>query len=157
ESWRTPLAAGSRVMSPGSYAQDLTGDGKPDVVTPIFNINSLESFAVFDGTTGAIVRSTPLQTIASGGDQTTTGSLVAVSGDGVADLVTPLHSIGQVAIDLTASPMRTLWTIPLDSQALTANGTIAAAHVDPSGLSLLRFNGDIAYGPYARYTLSGDV
>jgi MYXO-CTERM domain-containing protein len=154
ESWRTPLAAGASILMPGPYAQDLTGDGVPDLIVPLFNINSLESFAVFDGATGAIVRSTPLQTIYPGGDQTMVGSLVDVNGDGVPDLVIPLHDVGSVAIDLSKDPMTSLWTI---GSPPAISGTIAASQVDLQGTSLLRFNGNVGVGPYAHYSLSGAV
>lgn len=156
--WRTPLAAGATLLMPGPYAQDLTGDGVPDLLLPQFDINSLESLAIFDGTTGAIVQSTPLQTIAPTGDQTQTGSLIDVNGDGVPDLVTPLHDIGQIAIDLTKNPMSALWTLTPASLAVTAiSGTIAAAPVDDQGPTLLRFNGNVGDGPYERYSLGGSL
>ncbi|HEY8088310.1 MAG TPA: hypothetical protein VIF09_10710, partial [Polyangiaceae bacterium] len=68
ESWRTELAPGAQILFPGPYAQDLTGDGVPDLLVPVDNINSLESFAIFDGRNGTIVRSTPLGSIGLGGD-----------------------------------------------------------------------------------------
>jgi hypothetical protein len=156
ESWRTPLAAGTSFNVPGPYAQDLTGDGVPDVVAPLFNVNSLESFAIFDGKTGAIVRSTPLQTMFPTGDQTATGSLVDVSGDGVPDLVLPVHSVGPVAIDLTKTPMAAIWTIDGSSPQATG-GTIAAAPVDAQSTGLLRFNGNFGVGEYAHYSIAGKV
>ena len=156
ESWRTPLAAGASILMPGPSAQDLTGDGVPDFVVPLFNINSLESFAIFDGTTGAIVRSTPLQTITATGDQTMTGSLVDVNGDGVADLVLPVHSVGPVAVDLSKDPMTAIWTVP-GSSPPAISGTVAASAVDAQGESLLRFNGNVGVGEYARYSLAGAI
>jgi hypothetical protein len=156
ESWRTPLADGDQIASPGPYALDLTGDGFPDVLTGVWNINGLESLALFDGTTGTIVRSTPVATITPGGDALTTGSLVDVNGDGVPDLVNPAHDFGDVAVDLSVDPMRTIWTIAPATSA-PVNGTIAAAAVDGQGTSLLRSNGNSGFGYYARYSTAGAV
>ncbi|HEY8041536.1 MAG TPA: VCBS repeat-containing protein, partial [Polyangiaceae bacterium] len=73
------------------------------------------------------------------------------------DLVVPVHTIGQVAINLNVSPMSALWTISAGSPAPTYSGTIAAAPVDSQGPALLRFNGNVGSGPYARYSLAGSV
>jgi hypothetical protein len=157
ETWRTPLAPGTQILPPGLYAQDLTGDGIPDPIVSQFNINSLESLAVFDGTTGVVVRSTPLASIATG-DQTTTGALVDVNGDGVPDLVAPLHPAGEVAFDLTTNPMSLLWTVSLDAVTPpTYAGTIAALRVDANGSGLLRFNGNLGSGAYMHISLAGKV
>ena len=135
----------------------MNGDGTADLIVPVSNINSLESLAIFSGTTGTIVRSTPLATIVATGDETTTGALVDVNGDGVPDLVSPVHDVGDVAIDLTADPMLSLWTIPYDPSTKRLNGTIAAAPVDGAGPSLMRSNGNTGAGQYARYARTGTV
>jgi hypothetical protein len=157
EVWRTTLAAGTSIYPPGPYALDLTGDGNADLVVPLVDVHALESLAVFDGTTGALVTSTPLDTIASGGDVTTTGSLVDVNGDGVLELVVPVPTVGIVAIELAASPMRALWTGPTGATLPSYGGTVAAANLDTQGLGLVRSNGNAGAGPYMRVSLGGAV
>jgi hypothetical protein len=157
EVWRTPLAAGGSLLMPWPWALDLTGDGFPDVLAPLFNVNSLESFAVFDGKTGAVVRSTPLQAIFPTGDQTMTGSLADVNGDGQPDLVLPVHSVAPVAIDLSKDPMTPIWAVTAAGSPPAISGTILAAPVDSSGVSLLRVNGNVGIGEYVRYSLGGVV
>jgi len=158
ELWRTPLAIGTQVQPVGAYAQDLTGDGVPDPIVTQVNINSLESIAIFDGATGVLVRSTPLASIVPSGQLTLVGTLVDVNGDGVPDLVTPVFATGEVAIDLSASPMTAVWTIVQSAVTpLTYNGTMATATVDSTGPSLLRFDGNTGIGAYFRASLAGSV
>jgi hypothetical protein len=156
ELWRTPLAAGTTVYCPGRYASDFTGDGYPDLLIELMDVNALASIAIFDGVTGSLVRSTPLQTIAASADATYTGSLVDVNGDGSLDLVADIQTVGTVAIDVSSNPMSALWTVPV-SVLPDYDGTIAAIAVDSTGTSLLRVNGNGGLGPYARYSLSGAV
>ncbi len=156
EVWRTQLAAGATTWLPGGYAADVRGLGQPDLIVPQIDIHSRESIAIFDGVTGGIVRSTPLATIFAGADEMAAGSLVDLNGDGVVDLATPVSSIGQVAINLGASPMSPIWSV--SAQTLpSSNGTIGAAAVDSQGLSLLRFNGGTGFGSYARLSSTGLV
>jgi hypothetical protein len=157
ESFTIPLAPGAHVLSPGAYAQDMNGDGTADLVVPVLNINSLESIAIFSGSTGTVLRSTPLATIVPKADTTTTGALADVNGDGVKDLIAPLHDVGDIAVDLSVDPMALIWSVPFDQNAQRINGTIAAAAVDPAGPSLLRFNGNNGLGQYARYSRAGAV
>jgi hypothetical protein len=157
ESWRTPLAPGAQVSTPGPYAIDLNGSGTDDLVAPVTNINSLESIAVFDSQTGVIAQSTPIASIVSGLDELGTGCLVDINGDGIADLVTPGHAGGDLAIDLTKNPMQAFWDIPYNPSIPRINGTIAGATVDATGTSLLRFNGNNGFAQYARYSLDGGV
>jgi hypothetical protein len=53
--------------------------------------------------------------------------------------------------------MESIWDIPYDPNAQRVNGTLCAAATDPSGVSLLRVNGNNGFGPYARYSLGGMV
>jgi outer membrane protein assembly factor BamB len=151
EIWRTPLAAGASVFSPGPYTYDFTGDGYPDLLFQIEDINQLASLAIFDGSTGALVRSTPLQTVAPGADFALAGSLTDVNGDGKPDLVEDIQTVGMIGIDLSASPMASLWTASSLPDYL---GTVSAVAVDSTGTSLLR-TGEV--GPYARYSPSGTL
>lgn len=146
EAWRTALAPGSTVTTPGAYATDLTGDGYPDVLVGITDLSTTESLALFDGQSGMLVRSTPIASIQPGADQLETGSLVDVNGDGILELVAPEHADGILAIDLSTNPFGKLWLIPHGSPP-AVSGTIAVAQLNAGGPQLLRSNGAIAFGP----------
>jgi hypothetical protein len=156
QNWRTDLAPGTWIWIPGPYAGVVNSAGETDLVVPTININNLESLAIFQSTTGMLKSSTPLKTIDPAADDTTTGSLVDVNGDGIADLVTPAPFGGQNAIDLTTDPMHAIWTIPGTSLP-GLSGTIAAVDVDGQGASLLRFDGNLGSGSYGRFSLNGTL
>ena len=161
EVWRTPLSTGVQVVSPGVYALDLTGDGNDDVLISLTDTNtSQESLAVYDGVSGALVRSTPIGSIVSGADELLTGSLVDVNGDGKLDLVTPLHSAASIlAIDLQPQPFGQIWLTPQGSGMPAAyNGTITFAPIGSGKTpSLLRSNGNNGFGPYEVLSSSGQI
>jgi hypothetical protein len=154
QNWRTELAVGTGITIPGPYAGVVRVAGETDLVVPTVNINHLESLAVFDTATGMLQSSTPLKTIEPAADDTTTGSLVDINGDGIEELVTPAPFGGQIAIDLTTDPMHASWSIPGTSFP-GISGTIAAVTVDSQGTSLLRFDGNLGSGSFGRFTLSG--
>jgi hypothetical protein len=156
ENWRTPLAAGTWISIPGPYAGVVRVAGETDLVVPTININSIESLSVWDTATGTLLSSTPLKTIEPAADDTTTGTLVDINGDGIEELVTPAPFGGQVAIDLTTDPMHASWTIPGTSLP-GISGTIAAIPVDSQGTSLIRFDGNLGSGAFGRFTLSGTL
>jgi hypothetical protein len=81
------------------------------------------------------------------------GSLVDVNGDGKPDLVTTVHSLGAVAIDLSSDPMRAIWS---DTRTDWLSGTISGATVSGTP-SLLRSGGNNGFGSYLRLSLDGTV
>jgi uncharacterized protein (TIGR03382 family) len=159
EQWRTTLAAGTQVYSPGAYALDLTGDGNDDLVLCLLDIHTRESLAIFDGVSGTLVRSTALTSVQAESDIASTGALADINGDGTLDLAVPVHSLGSVvAVDLTQQPFALLWTAQQPANDPVWNGTVTYAPVGaPQTPALLRSNGNNAMGPYERVSLAGSI
>jgi uncharacterized protein (TIGR03382 family) len=159
EQWRTMLAAGTQVYSPGSYAIDLTGDGNDDLLACLVDIYSRESLAIFDAKSGTLVRSTPITTVKENSDFASTGALTDVNGDGKLDLVVPVNTWQSVfAVDLTQQPFALLWFAQQPGTAPAYNGTVTVAPVGAAKTpSLLRTNGHNALGPYEKISLAGSI
>jgi hypothetical protein len=163
-SWSTSLDPGTTVYSPGAYAVDLNGDGNDDLVLSLFDRNSVESLAAFDGTSGVLLRSLPISSIVSSASLWATGALVDVNGDGHPDLVTPECTSGcsfggVVAVNLYAQPFSQIWLETQPSLPVIFQGTVGFARgVDGgNGGDLLRSNGNNGFGPYEAIALDGSV
>lgn len=158
EVWRTSLAPGSWIREPGSYVHDFTGDGTEDLLLPLVNVNALLSLAIYNGATGKLVRSTPLDAISPGSDGLAVGSLVDVSGDQQPDLVVPINNKGPMAIDVWQDPMVALWSTPTLPASAMVNGTMGVAPLVTAGApEVFRVGGNNGFGPYGRLDKAGKV
>jgi MYXO-CTERM domain-containing protein len=161
DSWSVALDPGSQVSVPGVYALDLNGDGNDDVLLNIIDVNSVPSLNAYDGTNGTLLSSLPVASLYSGADSLLSGSLVDVNGDGLLDVVAPVHSApgtSVVAIDVFAQPYAKIWQTTQGSTPDCENGTVGAGPVVDGGTAgIFRSNGNNGLGPYELVGLDGGI
>ena len=155
ELWRTPLALGGSPRFPGAYVTDVTGDGQPELVLSI-SINGNTTLAVYDPLSGALLRSTPVESIAAGASAGLTGALADVNADGTLDLTQMAVDYGVLSVNLQTSPMAKIWGPA--STSLLAGGTLGVAPLStPDHQELFVVGGNQTSGPYYRAGLNGSV
>ncbi len=155
EKWRTSLPAGKGVTTPGGYAVDVNRDGIDDLAAVVTSTAG-QSLTVYDGLDGKVLRDASLVALFPGTDQLFTGALADIDGDGALDLIASIHSVGTVAIKISAEPMTALWSTP--KQFNSWNGLIGVAELDGDpDVDLFRVNGWTSQGHYMRLDTKGVI
>lgn len=155
EAWRSKIPDGTGLVTPGGYASDLTGDGMWDLVM-VTATAAGQSLSIYDGSSGALMKTAALATLVPEADQLFTGCLADLDGDGFAELIGSIHSRGVAAFKLSSASLSTLWSIPKPFGSF--NGLITATQLDDdTPIDLLRVNGAPSFGQYLKMSAEGTV
>ena len=165
EVWRTEVGHGRSVAGfDNAVSADFDGDRSPDFFLTEISDMGTQELVVRRGVGGRVIRSLPVgPTLSMGTEMINAGAYfqgyaaVDVNGDRVPDIVGALHPQWFVALDVSATPIRSVW-VRRGTPAAIVNGQamIGPLAVDGSP-RVLRTNSQNAYGPYTRFALDGTI